>query len=186
MHILKLILLFTPVITFGQNTTPEKEKHSRSESRFEIDNSGFFGKTELDTTYYFDNQIAEISTYAVDRNSKMSGNKFGISTTFFTNGKIKSQGKYEICSTLYRGLTNGIRLEFSYKVDEWIYYYENGQVKAKGKYKVVDSGVDTGIPDQVKKHSIHADNWTYFNADGSIAKDNLKLITEIEHNPNCK
>lgn len=172
-------------MTFGQSRTLEKNQYPRSESRFEINNNGFFGKTELDTIFYADKKIAEISTYAVDKNSKMSGNNFGISTTYFTNGQIKSLGKYGMCSTLYRGGTNGIRLEFSYKVEEWIYYYENGQIKAKGKYKVVDSAVDTGVPNQVRQHSIHSDNWTFFNPDGSIATDKLKLITEIEHRPNC-
>jgi hypothetical protein len=153
---------------------------------FDIDSSGFHGNSKVDTNYYTDGKIASIGHYAVDKNSRMSGNRFGLCTKYYHNGQIESQGNYDMYSLLYSQSSNkGRRVEISYKVGEWIYYYENGQIKATGKYQTVISKANTDIGSLFHKSSSMTSDWKFFNPDGSKSNDKEKLIAEIEHNPNC-
>jgi antitoxin component YwqK of YwqJK toxin-antitoxin module len=190
MQVLKFIFLLTPIVTLGQrNDTTVKtilNIYDFSDSRFDIDSNGFHGTTKEDTTYYTDGKIASIGHYAIARNSRMSGNKFGVFTKYYNNGQIKSQGSYAMQSLLfYLSPAKGLRLESSYKIGAWTYYYESGQIQAKGKYQIVTSKASTGIPNQYSKNSTTTDEWLFFNPDGSKAIDKQKLIAGIEWNPNC-
>jgi antitoxin component YwqK of YwqJK toxin-antitoxin module len=190
MRILKFITLLIPILTFGQdqNTKPKSPFNisNFSDSRFEIDSNGFHGIIQADTSYYTDKKIASIGHYAIDRNLRMSGNKFGLWTAYYHNGQIKSHGNYAMCSLLYSlSLKNGVRLEHSYKIGKWIYYYENGQVKAMGTYKNILTKAKTGIDNQFHKSSLTTTDWKFFNLDGSKSKDNDKIIRDIEYDPNC-
>ena len=190
MQVLKLILLFIPVLTFGQSydtsDTTKFNIYDFSDSRFDVDSNGSHGSAEADTTYYTDGKIASIGFYAIAKNSRMSGNKFGLSTTYYHNGQIRSQGKYAMHSLLYyRSPTQGSRLENSYKIGEWTYYYESGQIEAKGKYQIILSKADTGVPNQVRKKSVTTNDWLFFNPDRSVPRDKNPLIALIEHSTNC-
>lgn len=190
MRFLEFILLLTPVLTFGQqNKTGSKTAfniHDFSDSRFDIDSNGFKGDIKADTNYYTDNKIASIGHYAITKNSRMSGNKFGIWTNYYHNGQIESQGTYNMYSLLYyQSPQNAQRLESSYKIGKWNYYYENGKIKATGIYKTIISKANTGIDTQFHRTSVTTDNWVFLNFDGSKSTDKNKLISEIEHNPNC-
>jgi len=105
MKLLKFILLLTPILTFGQQKNTDSSTvfnvYDFSDSRFDIDSSGFHGINKTDTTYYTNGKIASIGHYAVDKNSRMSGNKFGLWTKYCHNGQIESQGNYDMYSLLY-------------------------------------------------------------------------------------
>jgi len=189
MYLLKIIIAFTPILTFGQQKSETKSVfniYDFSDSRFDIDSNGFHGCSKADTTYYSDGKIAFIGHYAMTKNSGMSGNKFGLSITYYHNGQIKSQGNCDMYSLLYyQSPTKGRRIEHSYKVGEWIYYYDNGQIKAIGKYQIVLSKSNTGIDNQFYKLSKFSSDWNFFNPDGCKSNDIDKIITDIVHNPNC-
>ena len=190
MRLLKFILVLIPILTFGQDENIKSKSpfniYNFSDSRFEIDSNGFHGINQADTNHYTDKKIASITNYAIARNSRMSGNKFGLCTAYYHNGQIKSQGNYDMYSLLYyQSLKKGVRLESSYKIGKWIYYYENGQVKATGTYKTVLTKAKTGIDNQFHKSSLITTDWKFFNLDGSKLNDNDKIIKYIEYDPNC-
>jgi len=190
MKLLKFILLLTPILTFGQQKNTESRAvfnvYDFSDSRFDIDSTGFHGINKTDTTYYTDGKIASIGHYAVDKNSRMSGNKFGLWTKYYHNGQIESQGNYDMYSLLYyQSSKKGRRIESSYKTGKWVYYYENGQIKAIGTYQTIISKANTGIDNQFQKSSLTTNDWKFFNSDGSKSNHKGKLIADIEYNPNC-
>ena len=190
MHYLKLTLLFIPVLSFGQQKITVSNKvfniYDFTDSRFDIDSNGFHGTNKADTNYYTDKKIASIGYYAIDRNLRMSGNKFGLWTKYYHNGQIESQGNYSMYSLLYyQSPTKGRRLENSYKVGKWIYHYESGQIKATGTYQTSIKKANTGIDNQFYKSSVTTADWKFFNPDGSKASDKEKIIKDIEYNPNC-
>jgi len=185
MHLMKLLFLLAPILTYGQSIDTRLPVDSFSDSRFNIDVNGFHGKLKADTTYYDDGKIASIGHYAIDKKSITSGNQDGLWTKYYHNGQIKSQGNYAMYSALYyTSLTRTKRLEHSYKTGVWTYYYENGQTKAKGQYQIITQIANTGIPDQYRKTPVITDSWTFFNSDGTIVVEKTKLIGEIEHSPN--
>ena len=190
MKLLKFTLLFTPILTFGQQKNTESKTvfnvYDFSDSRFDIDSSGFHGIIKADTTYYTDGKIASIGHYAVDKKSRMSGNRFGLWTKYYHNGQIESQGNYDMYSLLYyQSPKKGRRIESSYKIGKSIYYYENGQVKAIGAYQIIISKANTGIDNQFHISSLTTSDWKFFNSDGSKSSDKDKIIADIEYNPNC-
>ena len=190
MHFLKLILLFIPTLSFGQQNITESNTvfniHDFTDSRFDIDSNGFHGTNKADTNYYTDKKIASIGHYAIAKNSRRSGNKFGLWTKYYHNGQIESQGNYDMYSLLYYlSPEKGRRLESSYKVGKWIYYHENGQIKAEGTYQTIIKKANTGIDNQFYKLSVTTVDWMFFNADGSKSNDKDKIIGDIEYNPNC-
>src|SRR5262245_39941268 len=120
MRFLRFILLLIPTTTFGQQHDTDSKNNFNirdfSDSRFDIDSSGFHGVTKADTTYYTDGKIASIAQYAVAKNLRTSGNKFGLWTRYYINGQIESQGNYDMYSLLYcQGSIKRRRIEFSYK-----------------------------------------------------------------------
>jgi hypothetical protein len=189
MQILKLILLFIPISSFGQTNETEILSNWNiqdfSNSRFEIDINGFHGKKKSDTTHYTDGKIAAIGFYAVDKNCRISGNKIGYWTSYYPNGQVSAQGIYDMYSLLYYVGKKGRRLETSYKVGTWTYYYENGQIKAKGEYQIALLPANTGINGQASRISTTTDRWLFLNTDGCKATNIEHLIAEIEHKPNC-
>lgn len=188
MRLLKFLLLI-PVLTFGQHNNEKSQTffniYDFSDSRFDIDSNGFKGTNKADTNYYTDKKIASIGHYAVAKNGRMSGNKFGLWTKYYHNGQIESEGNYDMYSLLYyQSPTKGRRLENSYKVGKWIYYYENGQLKATGTYQTIFQKANTGIDKQFFKLSVTSADWEFFNPDGNKSNDKEKIIADIEYNPN--
>jgi antitoxin component YwqK of YwqJK toxin-antitoxin module len=188
--LLRFFLLLIPTLTFGQHNN-EKSKASFniydfSDSRFDIDSNGFNGINKADTNYYSDKKIASIGHYAVAKNSRTSGIKFGLWTKYYHNGQIESQGNYDMYSLLYyESPKKGRRIESSYKVGKWVYYYENGKIKATGTYQTIIAKANTGIDNQFHKSSVTTVDWKFFNPNGSKSNDKGRIIADIEYNPNC-
>lgn len=183
-------MILIPAFAFGQQNNYESKVSFNiddfSGSRFDIDSSGFHGVTKEDTTYYTDGKIASIGHYAVAKNSRTSGNKFGLWTKYYPNGQIESQGNYEMYSLLYyHSPIKRQRIEYSYKVGKWVYYYENGQTKAAGIYHIVNSKANKGIDNQFYKSALTTTDWKFFNPDGSSSNNKEQLIMDIEYSPNC-
>ena len=179
-----------PVLTFGQQNNADSKTgfdiHNFSDSRFDIDSNGFKGTIKADTNYYADRKIASIGHYAVAKNLRMSGNKFGPWINYYHNGQIKSHGAYGMYSLLYyQTPIKGLRIESSYKVGEWTYYYENGKIKATGTYQTIAKKADTGIVGQFSKCSVTTADWKFFNPDGSKSNHKERIIADIEYNLNC-
>ncbi len=190
MRFLKFILIVIPIIAFGQQGDTDSKTilniYDFSNSRFDIDSNGFKGVFKVDTNYYSDKKIAVIGHYAITKSSEISGNKFGLWTTYYHNGQIKSQGAYDMYSLLYLQSTKkGRRIEHSYKVGKWTYYYENGQIKATGIYQTIIKKANTGIDGQFYKLSNTTSDWKFFNSDGYKSNNKEKIIVDIESNPNC-
>ena len=53
-------------------------KEDFSDSRFEMDETGFHDKMKVDTTFFTDGKIAVIGHYAIDKSGRMSGKKVGL------------------------------------------------------------------------------------------------------------
>ncbi|MFL5809139.1 MAG: hypothetical protein ACJ749_06420 [Flavisolibacter sp.] len=119
------ILLFCPYLGISQCN------EDYSESRFTINEEGFQGELKADTTYYTDGKIASIKFYAIDKKLKVSGNKAGLSINYYHNGQIESKGCYDMFSARYGAGKGERRLETSFKVGLWGYFYENGHLKQK-------------------------------------------------------
>ncbi|MEO6232223.1 MAG: hypothetical protein ABJB11_00660 [Ferruginibacter sp.] len=189
MYLLRFIILLIPTLTVGQTTDKDSKTYINiydfSDSRFDIDSNGFHGITKVDTIYYSDKKIAAIGYYAVTKNSRMSGNKFGLWTKYYHNGQMESQGNYDMYSLLYyESPKKGRRIENSYKIGSWIYYFENGQIKATGTYQTIIMREDTGIDNQFSKSTVTTTDWKFFNSEGNISNQKEKIIAEIEHNIN--
>jgi antitoxin component YwqK of YwqJK toxin-antitoxin module len=160
-----------------------KQKDAFINSRFDINEDGFYGQVRADTNFYTDGKIAAIGHFAVDRNNRMSGTKVGLWIEYYHNGQIRSKGTYAMYSLLYASLTTTKRLETSYKIGQWEYYYENGQLKAKGEYEIRTLPARTGVANQFHKTPIATGHWLFFNEDGSVSKDKQKIIGDIEYVP---
>jgi hypothetical protein len=157
-----------------------------SNSRFKINEEGFQGELKADTTYYTDGKIAAIKFYAVDKKLNVSGNKAGLSVSYFHNGQIKFRGYYDMFSTRYGAPKGERRLETSYKVGLWEYFYENGQLRAKGHYLITSAPISTGVPNQFGKRSNITNDWEFYNEDGTVAIDKKNIIRDMGYNPNCE
>lgn len=160
-----------------------KQKDAFINSRFDINEDGFYGQVKADTIFYTNGKIAAIGHFAIDRKHRMSGNKAGLWIEYYHNGQVKSKGTYAMYSLLYASLTTTRRLETSYKIGQWEYYYESGQLQAKGEYEIKTELANTGVANQFRKSPVTTTQWLFFNEDGSVARDKQKIIRNIEYVP---
>ena len=185
-----LLLFLFPVIGMCQVEHPKDanlldSKNDFTNSRFDINENGFYGRTKAYRQFYTDGKVAAIIHYAIDKKNVLSGNKAGLSKEYYHNGQLRSKGNYAMYSLLYAsGITTTRRLETSFKTGLWEYYYENGQIKAKGEYEIKTLSASTGVNNQFKKQPFITNQWLFYNEDGSIAEDKQQIIRDIEHDPN--
>ncbi|MEZ4805200.1 MAG: hypothetical protein R2852_06890 [Bacteroidia bacterium] len=180
-HIPVLFFLLTAsMCLLSQNTNTFVHIHYNY--RFLIDSSGFVGPTAIDTMYYPDKKIKAIGTVALDYDSVKSDLKVGLWTEYYSDGKIKSKGNYEMDSYVTCCFLGPCRQFVTYKKGHWKYFHENGKLKASGKYKVKKQHIFTTCKGSYERvfNSRIDNSWHYYDEEGRKKKMTKKLIREIE------
>jgi antitoxin component YwqK of YwqJK toxin-antitoxin module len=173
--ILTLFTLTISLSAFGQ-------LRISGDNRFVIDSSRYNGQTATDTLYYVDKKIQAIGQVALEKDLKKSDYKVGLWIEFYPNGKVKSQGNYQIDSYIQCCYAGYCRQFINYKTGKWTYYYDNGQIKATGSYTVKKEKIKTSCKGGDKVMTSRIDNfWTFYNETGDKVNLTDDLKKEFEN-----
>jgi hypothetical protein len=103
----------------------------------------FNGKDSLVIKHFDNGEIKSKGKYAIDNDGKVSDLKIGKWTEYYSDGKVKCEGNYQISSYVDCGTAGLERVFYNYKIGEWSYFTSSGTLAANGKYKIINAKIDT-------------------------------------------
>jgi hypothetical protein len=137
---LYILLLFTFFVTSAQNRN--SFIHDNDYIKL-TDNSRFIGKDTLVINTFENGKIHSKGKYAIDRDGKISTLKVGFWQQYFRNGKLESDGNYEIISYVDCGVGGLERTFYNYKAGKWNYYNLDSEIEATGVYQEIKCHLNT-------------------------------------------
>ena len=162
-------------------TLPKEHFDSRY-ALYKISNNKFIGQDSLKTSHYKSGKVKSKGKFARNSRGEISNLKIGEFESFYENGEIKENGKYEI-GRYTQCCAGGLCSQFyNYKLGEWNYYFSNGNKKAQIIYDVKPFQLNTSCEggDQISFGKINLDESKIYNEKGERTNPSIELINELE------
>lgn len=187
-HIRIILVIEILILTFVFSCNIRKGNENlwipiRNSDKFTVsDTLGYTGKDTFLINYFSDSTIKSKGNYAISNDTLFTGYKTGNYIEYYSNGKPKEEGQYEIGKykqCCYKGLCMQF---YNYKIGVWKYWYENGELMANIQYKTTEKHYATSCKGGTKMRFNEIDllKSNFYDKSANLMLPNKKLIAKYE------